>query len=104
MPRSSTSLHLELHALGAYIACMNRTQYTIRGVSAQVDAALRRKAEKEKVSLNEAALKVLAKGLGVAETPSEYHDLDELAGTWVDDPEFDKAIADMDQVDEGLWE
>jgi hypothetical protein len=32
-----------------------------------------------------------------------HHDLDALAGTWEDDPEFDRAIADQDRVDEALW-
>ena len=36
-------------------------------------------------------------------TPFIYHDLDELAGTWKEDPDFDKAIRIQDQVDPGLW-
>lgn len=32
-----------------------------------------------------------------------HHDLDDLAGTWVDDPAFDQAIEAMDQVDPALW-
>lgn len=28
-----------------------------------------------------------------------HHDLDDLAGSWVDDPAFDKALRDMDRVD-----
>lgn len=28
-----------------------------------------------------------------------HHDLDDLAGSWVDDPAFDKALHDMDRVD-----
>jgi methionine aminopeptidase len=30
-------------------------------------------------------------------------DLDDLAGTWIPDPGFDRAIAEMDIVDEDLW-
>jgi hypothetical protein len=30
-------------------------------------------------------------------------DLSDLAGTWVEDPAFDRAIADQDQVDESIW-
>jgi hypothetical protein len=29
--------------------------------------------------------------------------LDDLAGTWVHDPEFDKAIEEMHRVDPELW-
>ena len=42
-------------------------------------------------------------GLGLAEEAPRHHDLDDLAGTWVDDPEFDRAIEAMDQVDPELW-
>ena len=30
-------------------------------------------------------------------------DLDDLVGTWVQDDAFDKAMAEMDRVDEDLW-
>jgi hypothetical protein len=32
-----------------------------------------------------------------------HSDLDDLVGTWVDDPEFDRALEEMDQVDSELW-
>jgi hypothetical protein len=32
-----------------------------------------------------------------------HRDLSDLAGTWVEDPAFDQAIADQDVVDEDLW-
>ena len=44
-------------------------------------------------------LRALERGLGLAEEQPRYHDLDDLAGTWVDDPEFDRAIEAMDQVE-----
>ena len=34
---------------------------------------------------------------------SEHHDLDELVGSWRDDPEFDAAIRAFAQVDEAVW-
>ena len=34
---------------------------------------------------------------------NDVGDLDDLAGSWVDDPEFDAIIAEMDQVDPELW-
>ena len=64
---------------------------------------LRRKAHEEHRSLNEVALRALERGLGMAEEAPRHHDLDDLAGTWVDDPEFDRAIEAMDQVDPELW-
>lgn len=32
-----------------------------------------------------------------------YHDLDKFAGTWIDDPEFDRAMEEFDRIDEELW-
>lgn len=79
------------------------TQYTIRRVPSRIDQELRRKAREEQRSLNEMALRALERGLGLAEEQPRYHDMDDLAGTWVDDPEFDRAIEAMDQVDPELW-
>lgn len=45
----------------------------------------------------------MSRGLGLGEAPPRYHDLDELAGTWQEDPAFDAAITAQDQVDPRLW-
>ena len=82
---------------------MSQTQYTIRRVPPRLDRELRRKAHEEHRSLNEVALRALERGLSLAEEAPRHHDLDDLAGTWVDDPEFDRAIEAMDQVDPELW-
>ena len=79
-----------------------QTQYTIRRVPARLDRELRRQAREEQRSLNEMTLRALERGLGLAEEDQRHHDLDDLAGTWVDDPEFDRAIEAMDQVDPEL--
>ncbi len=42
-------------------------------------------------------------GLGLTGEQNVYHDLDDLAGTWVDDPEFDKAIEEQHRIDPELW-
>lgn len=82
---------------------MKSLQYTIRGVPESLDERLRRNAVREGGSLNEAVLTALRRGAGDAGTPVRYDDLDRLAGTWVKDPEFDRAIASMDRIDEDLW-
>jgi len=82
---------------------MKRTQYTLRGVPERVDRALRERAATYGESLNAAALRSLEEGLGITGEPPVHHDLDALAGTWVKDPAFDRAIADLDRVDPGLW-
>jgi hypothetical protein len=54
-------------------------------------------------SLNSQVLDVIKKGLDMDAGGIRHDDLDDLAGKWVDDPEFDKAIEVMDKVDEDLW-
>jgi len=89
-----------------YIAYMNKRQdiqYTLRSIPPRIDRVLRESSVKEQKSLNELAIAALAKGLGIAEEEVRYHDLDDLAGTWVEDPKFDKALKDMDKIDPELW-
>jgi hypothetical protein len=90
-------------SLHAYIVGMKTIQYTIRGVSERMDEALRKHAVKEGASLNSVLLDALARGLNVEAEPVRHSDLDDLVGTWVEDPEFDRAIREMDTVDEDLW-
>jgi hypothetical protein len=79
------------------------TQYTVRSVPERIDRVLRQKARQERKSLNQVALEALAAGTGVAGTAVEYHDLDALAGIWIEDQGFDEALAALDQIDYGLW-
>ncbi len=78
-------------------------QYTIRGVPPQVDKALRQKCYREHKSLNQVALEALNAVVGQEGKEVRHHDLDHLIGTWVEDPEFDKAIREQDVVDEEKW-
>ena len=70
-------------------------QYTIRNIPKKLDNALRKRAKEQNKSLNQVALEVLAAGAGLenGQEPVRHHDLDFLIGTWVEDPEFDKMIA-----------
>lgn len=79
------------------------TQYTIRGVPAAIDRALRRRARQEAKSLNSVAVEALARGLELEAKPVEHTDLDALIGSWQEDPGFDRAIADFERVDEAAW-
>ena len=78
-------------------------QYTIRNVPESIDRTLREEARRRGKSLNEVALEVLRRGLGVDEAPPSYYDLDDLAGSWVADPEFDRALEEQDRIDPDLW-
>jgi hypothetical protein len=91
---------LALCACIAYNLCM---QYTIRKVPETVDSALRRRALQQGKSLNEVAIDALARGAGLGESRGRQRDLRDIAGTWRNDPAFDRALAAQDSVDEELW-
>ena len=78
-------------------------QYTIRNVPESVDCALRKLAVREGTSLNTVTLDALRARSGVDSDIIRHHDLDELAGTWVQDDAFDKAIEAFEAIDEELW-
>jgi len=78
-------------------------RYTLRKIPRDVDAALRQRARQEGKSLNQVALEALSRGLGIAQAPTKFHDLDFVIGTWVEDPEFDKAIEAQRQIDPEMW-
>jgi hypothetical protein len=86
-----------------YNECMERHQLTVRRVPERVKQHLKELAKREEKSLNQITLEILERGLGLAGEEIVYHDLDDLAGTWVDDPEFDKAIEDQHRIDPELW-
>ena len=76
---------------------------TLQDVPAEVDAALRRKADTEGKPLGEVVVDALRAGLGLAATPSKQRDLSDLSGTWVEDPEFDKIMSEQDRIDPEMW-
>ena len=86
----------------AYIVGIKSIQYTVRGVSERLDAEIRAHARKSRQSINAVLVKALAKGMG-SEGNIIYRDLDALADTWCEDPEFDHALEAFDVVDEELW-
>ena len=82
---------------------MKSIQYTLRDVPASVDRELRSRATRERQSLNSVALHLLTVGLGLSGEPPRSHDLDSVAGSWVEDPALDAALKSMDKVDKDLW-
>lgn len=76
---------------------------TIRSVPVVVDRALRQRAKVEGKSLNMVAMEALERGLDLKTKPLVHTDLDHFAGTWQEDPEFDRAMADFSRIDEDLW-
>ncbi len=79
-------------------------QYTIRGVPGRVDRALREKSRREGRSLNQLALDALRRFVDVPEEPAAHRDLDDLIGSWIEDPDIAAALEDQRRVDEEIWE
>lgn len=80
-----------------------KKQYTIRGVSAQVDKALHRIAKSENKSFNQVALDALTLVALPNGIQHQFHDLDFLIGSWQDDSSFDLAIEQQSKIDQELW-
>ena len=78
-------------------------QYTIRSIPKALDAALRRRARDQRKSLNAVTLQVLREGAGLTPERPRRRQLRDLAGSWREDPEFDRAIADQRRIDKALW-
>ena len=79
-------------------------QYTIRGIPAAVDHAIRTRARVAGKSLNEAAVDALAEGAGMAGAPPrKRRDLGDIAGTWKADKALERALAAQDRIEKELW-
>jgi hypothetical protein len=78
-------------------------QYTLRDIPPAVDSELRRRAKAERKSLNTIAIEALVRATGLGDAPLRQRDLGDIAGTWQEDREFDRAIADQNRIDERLW-
>jgi plasmid stability protein len=74
--------------------------YTIRGIPAEVDHALRVTAIQRKQSLNRVVLDELTRALIGKPVKADFTD---LAGQWAPDPAFDEVIASQRQIDPGKW-
>lgn len=54
------------------------------------------------LSLNEFLIQELASATTVGRS-RKHRSFQGIAGTWVDDPEFDKIVESQRQIDEDLW-
>ena len=93
-----------LPAQTCYHACADSMQYTIRAVPDEIDRALRQRARRESKSLNAVVIDALARGLALNAAPVRHTDLDHLVGTWQEDPQFDRAVAEFDRIDDESWQ
>lgn len=96
---------LDMQALCAYTIGMKSrhiSQYTIRDVPPEMNGRLRDIARRWGCSLNQALLRVLARGADMV-GGSTYRDLDDFFGSWVSDAEVDGALEEQRKIDPGLW-
>ena len=75
-------------------------QYTIRGVPSEVDRALRQKAARRKVSLNQVILDELVDATLGRKRKADFSD---LVGRWTPDAGFDEIVAAQRQIDWDKW-
>lgn len=75
--------------------------YTIRGIPAEVDRALRLKATQRKQSLNRVVLDELSRAVIGQTVKADFSD---LVGKWTADPNFDEIVASQRKIDSAKWE
>ena len=77
-------------------------QYTVRNIPGGLDRALREWARRRNVSLNQAIVDAIKKGIGMDEE-QEHNDLDDLIGTWQQDEKFEQTLSEQDTIKQDLW-
>jgi len=94
-----------IYAYNAYIKKKSKIQHTIRDVPEAVDSWLREKAALEQISLNQAALQAMERGLGMADQPIRYRSLRSLLHKPedADRASWTEALSQMDQVNSEDW-
>lgn len=81
-------------------------QLTVRGLDDELAGSIRQLARRDGTSFNQAALKLLRKGAGLADSPTEADgvgsSLDHLIGTWshAEADEMESALKAFKTVDE----
>lgn len=84
-------------------------QLTVRGVDDELNVIMRRLADQEGISLNQAALRLLRKGAGLTDNKGNPNaigaSLDDLFGAWSRDEaeSFEAALEVFETVDEAAW-
>lgn len=84
-------------------------QLTIRGFGEDLEEKIRSLAERENISLNKAAVRLLRRGAGLDQSPEWDpigNSLDHFFSTWtVEEKEFmDKIEEEFERIDPELWE
>ncbi len=84
-------------------------QLTLSGFDDELMKEMKRLAERDGISLNEFALRLLREGVSMSDrtkdAPKVGSSLDHLIGTWTDAEadEINAALEDFEVVDEAMW-
>ena len=84
-------------------------QLTVRGFGDDLGSALRHLASRERISLNQAALRLLRRGAGLTEHAEHANkvgsSLDHLIGSWTTEEadELNVALEDFETIDADIW-
>lgn len=83
----------------------HKVQYTVRDVPEAIDLRVRETADMEDISLNQAVVKALERGLGLAEEPVRYRSLRALVrpAEKLDRKGWNEALGSMDKVHPEDW-
>jgi hypothetical protein len=80
---------------------------TIRGIDAELERAIKTRAQQNNLSANQWIIQALKKVTGTGKEPviKTYHDLDELAGGWTKEETaaFKKNTKSFEKIDEEIW-
>jgi len=82
---------------------MNSRQYTLRGISPDLDRCIREASQRSGQSINSIAVEALEARFLTPSGERHYSDMDDLIGTWVNDPDSEAAWKSMRSIDEALW-
>ena len=84
-------------------------QLTVRGFDAELADCIRRLARQQRISLNQAVLRLLRRGAGLADDQDSVDtvgsSLDHFIGSWTSQQadEMDRALQDFEGIDESMW-
>jgi len=85
---------------------MTASNFNLRNITPNVMSSLKRKALKQKISINSLILHIIEEDLDLAPKAKQiFHDLDHLAGTWSykEKEAFDDNIKPFETIDKEFW-
>lgn len=83
--------------------CLHMIQYTVRNIPEHIDKALRARAHRERKSINQLTLELLAEAVGGGANDHPKRNLAFIAGSWASDAETEAALEDQRRIDPELW-